>query len=149
MLCVLLVLIDQIIKYYIVTNKPIKVIIPGYLKIVYAENTGTIFGLASGSNTVVSIIATIIVVFLCILLFGTSKRYSSKRRAFKIILAGGIGNLIDRFLRGFVVDYVSLKFFGVCNFADFLIVIGVVMLLFENIYELKNGREKNEDRREI
>lgn len=149
MICVLLVVIDQIIKSYILANKPLKVLIPGWLKIVYAENTGTVFGLAPGSNSIVTIIAMLIVIFLVFILFFTTEKYSAKRKAFKIILAGGIGNLIDRFFRGFVIDYVWIKFFGVCNFADFLIVIGVFMLLFTNIYELRNGREKNEDRREI
>lgn len=149
MLCVLLILIDQIIKAYIVANKPTKVIIPGIIKIVYSENTGTVFGIAPGSNQIICIFATLIVIALGLLVFFTTKKYSLKRKAFKFILAGGIGNLIDRFLRGFVIDYVQLKFFGICNFADFFIVIGVILLLIANIYELKNGREVNEDRREI
>ena len=62
-----------------------------------------------------------------------------------MILAGGIGNLIDRLYRGYVIDYVYIKPFGVCNFADFIIVLGAIMLL----YELKNGRGRNEDRREL
>ena len=95
------------------------------------------------------IVAIVIIIALGLLIFFTTEKYSSKRRAFQLILAGGIGNLIDRFYRGCVIDYVKLKFFGVCNLADFLIVIGVVWLLIANIYELKNGREINEDRREI
>ncbi len=66
-----------------------------------------------------------------------------------MILAGGIGNLIDRLYRGYVIDYVYIKPFGVCNFADFIIVLGAIMLLIEGLYELKNGRGRNEDRREL
>ena len=149
MLCLLFVLIDQIIKAYIVAEKPVKVIIPDIIKIVYSENTGTVFGLAPGSNSMLCIVAIVIIIALGLLIFFTTEKYSSKRRAFQLILAGGIGNLIDRFYRGCVIDYVKLKFFGVCNLADFLIVIGVVWLLIANIYELNNGREINEDRREI
>lgn len=46
MFCILFIIIDQVIKYYIAKFKPIKVIIPKILKIVYAENTGTVFGIA-------------------------------------------------------------------------------------------------------
>ena len=47
-----------------------------------------------------------------------------------MIIGGGIGNLIDRVLYGYVIDYLSLSFFSpVCNFADYCITIGTVMLM--------------------
>ncbi len=47
-----------------------------------------------------------------------------------LIMGGGIGNLIDRMFRGFVVDYLSLSFFPpVCNFADYCVTIGAVLLV--------------------
>lgn len=46
MFCVLFIIIDQVIKYYITKFKPIKVLIPKILRIVYTENTGTVFGIA-------------------------------------------------------------------------------------------------------
>ena len=46
MFCVLFIIIDQVIKYYITKYKPIKVLIPKILRIVYTENTGTVFGIA-------------------------------------------------------------------------------------------------------
>ena len=47
-----------------------------------------------------------------------------------LIIGGGIGNLIDRLFRGFVVDYLQLSFFPpVCNFADYCITIGAVLMV--------------------
>ena len=46
-----------------------------------------------------------------------------------MIIGGGVGNLIDRILNSYVVDYLSLTFFPpVCNFADYVIVVGVILL---------------------
>ena len=67
MLCLLFVLIDQIIKAYIVAEKPVKVIIPDIIKIVYSENTGTVFGLAPGSNSMLCIVAIVIIIALVII----------------------------------------------------------------------------------
>ena len=47
-----------------------------------------------------------------------------------LIIGGGIGNLIDRIFYGYVIDYISLSFFPpVCNFADYAITIGTILLI--------------------
>lgn len=102
-----------------------------------------------GSNDLLSIIAFVIIIAIGLLIFFGSEKYSLKRKAYQMILAGGIGNLIDRIIRGYVIDYVYIKPFGACNFADFIIVFGAILMLFEGLYELKNGRGRNEDRREL
>jgi signal peptidase II len=65
-----------------------------------------------------------------------------------LIIGGGIGNLIDRVAYGYVVDYLSLTFFRpVCNFADYCIVIGVILLavylLFLADREEKKGKQND------
>ena len=52
MLTIFMVIIDQLLKYYIYTNRPQIVLIQNWLGITYAENTGTVFGLAQGSNII-------------------------------------------------------------------------------------------------
>lgn len=138
MLSFVMIAIDQVIKYFVFMNRPQIIVIPGWLSITYAQNTGTVFGLAQGSNILFMIIAFIIIAaVLCIILEQEKKeKYSFKQKLWKIILAGGISNLIDRVCRGYVIDYVSLKFFGICNLADFFIVFGVILLAVEEIKDL-------------
>ena len=138
MLVFMMILIDQIIKYYVYINRPEFNIIPKWLGITYAENTGTVFGFAQGSNLILMLIAFSILIVLSFIIIKNKKRnkYSYKQKLLKIILAGGISNLNDRVCRGFVIDYVSLKFFGVCNLADFCIVVGITLLVIEEIKDL-------------
>lgn len=137
MLCIIMILIDQLIKYYIYINRPQITIIPKWLGITYAENTGTLFGMAQGSNIILIAAAIIIISLILFIVFKKTKKYSLERKLWQLILAGGIGNLIDRIFRGFVIDYVSLKFFGVCNIADFCIVFGVILLIIREIKTIK------------
>ena len=139
MLSFILILIDQIIKNYMFLNQPQITLIPKWISITYAKNTGTLFGLAQGSNYILIVTSVIIILGIIYIIAKKTDKYSLNRKMWQLILAGGISNLIDRVYRGFVIDYVSLKFFGVCNLADFCIVIGVVFLFILEIKELKNS----------
>ena len=60
-----------------------------------------------------------------------------------MIVSGGIGNLIDRFFRSFVIDYIEVLFidFPVFNFADILVTVGSFLLAFYLIYDTLKDRE--------
>ena len=137
MLSLILILIDQLIKNYIFLNQPQITLIPKWISITYAENTGTLFGLAQGSNLILIITSLIIILGILFIIKNKTDKYAFDRKLWQVILAGGISNLIDRVYRGFVIDYVSLKFFGVCNLADFCIVFGVILLTLEEIKNMK------------
>lgn len=139
MLCIIMVLIDQLIKYFVFLNEPKFVVIPKWLSIIYTKNTGTLFGIAQGSNMVFIVTSLIIIFLILFIMFKKIDKYSFKRKLWQLVLAGGISNLIDRIFRGFVIDYVSIKFFGVCNLADFCIVIGVILLAIEEVKDLMKG----------
>ena len=68
-----------------------------------------------------------------------------------LIIGGGIGNLIDRIFLGYVIDYLQLSFFSpVCNFADYCISIGTVLLvinllLFSDMKDEKKIDKKSEE----
>ena len=55
-----------------------------------------------------------------------------------MVIAGGLGNLIDRIFRGFVVDYIEVQFmdFAVFNFADILVTCGAFMIMGYTVYDL-------------
>ena len=136
--------IDQIIKYFIVQglapNGSVTVI-NGLLSLTYVENRGVAFGMFQNHVWVfTALTSALIAVFIWMIV---RKKFSGKLFyvCAALMIGGGIGNLIDRIFRGFVVDYLSLSFFPpVCNFADYCITAGAVMLVF--ILLFKSSRDK-------
>lgn len=117
-------------------------VIDKFFYLTYVENRGAAFGIFQGKTTVLSVIAG---VALCVLLYLiASGRIGSKFATFtlSLIFAGGVGNLIDRIFRGFVVDYLdfsALFGFPVFNLADCCVVIGAILFIF---YALAYDRKK-------
>lgn len=138
---VILVIIDQITKYLAVVNIAQQGIesvefIPGVLKFVYSENDGMALGIGSESFRWVFVAITVIV---CAVLIYFMTRENFKHKLFfasvSMIVAGGVGNLIDRVLKGYVVDFLSLSFFEpICNFADYCITAGTITLIVYIIF---------------
>ncbi len=142
---------DQLIKYFVVTYlKPIgeKLIIPGVLRFTYVENDGAMMGLFGGKAQVMMWITVVIIAVLLVLLLLKKIKFGFNYCCLVAIIAGGIGNLIDRFRLGFVVDYIDVLFvkFYVFNFADCLITVGAFLIIGYQIYEIiretKGKKEK-------
>jgi len=129
MLTILIVILDQIIKNFVVKINPQICIITDIFGINYTKNTGGIYGVMQNSNLLFIVLAVAILVIFS-LCYKYVKDSKIKKVLWQIILAGGMSNLLDRIFRGFVVDFVSLKFFGVFNTSDACIVISVIILIF-------------------
>ncbi|MDD6848750.1 MAG: signal peptidase II [Oscillospiraceae bacterium] len=132
-LAVLVAVIDQVLKYLVVNfldkTNPTE-IIPNLFSLTYVENKGAAFGMLADARWIFITFTIIITAFLIYILF--KKRISNKLflTSVVLIIGGGIGNLIDRIFLGYVVDYLSISFFPpVCNFADYCITIGAVLLV--------------------
>ena len=142
---------DQLIKYFVVTYlKPIgeKLIIPGVLRFTYVENDGAMMGLFGGKAQVMMWITVVIIAVLLVILLLKKIKFGFNYCCLVAIIAGGIGNLIDRFRLGFVIDYIDVLFvkFYVFNFADCLITVGAFLIIGYQIYEIiretKGKKEK-------
>ena len=153
LLFAVLVLIDQLTKlvadvYFNQPTSPAKIdVIPHWISLTIAYNDGIAYGIGGDSATSVKIgviIATgVMMAGLSVFFFVADKRRSFLRSAFVFIVAGGVGNLIDRVhykvwtdtLYG-VRDMVDLSRFGfaVCNFADFFITAGAIMLVLSLLF---------------
>lgn len=128
-----LVIIDQIIKYFVSAYlQPVGSInvIDNLFSLVYVENRGVAFGMFSGMHWLFIALTSVL---LAIIIFYMFKK-RPKGRFFYIcaalIIGGGVGNLIDRIFYGYVIDYISLSFFPpVCNFADYCITAGTILLV--------------------
>ncbi len=160
-LFIALIAVDQVIKiwadhYFIdVLKDPyakIK-IIPGVIELCMEYNRGIAFSSFSGASMgwklVIVISTALLMCGLAVLFFKVDRRRAFLRLALIFIIAGGVGNLIDRIIykvwdpatatgiRDGVRDMVRLKIifdFGVCNFADFFIVAGAVMLVLSMLF---------------
>ena len=143
--------LDQLSKLYIASHLVLHediVLIPNWLDITYTLNPGAAFSLFAGmpawfrSSFLLGLAAGAIVV-LTILLIKDS-RFSLTSASLALILAGAIGNLIDRIWRGPVVDFILMHYYShnypVFNVADSAITIGVALIL---ISSLKSGSSAN------
>ncbi len=155
---VFLVAADLVTKYLEERFAWNAVIIPGFAEIESGHrNPGCAFSfLADNPNVGQPILITLTILLLFVLIFGfvfLPKRATVLRTSVSIVIAGAIGNLVDRIFIPFAVrDWFGLWMFGnmtYCNLADFWIVIGVALavidLLFLNDWAVfpltKNAKE--------
>lgn len=121
-------------------------VIPGILDFTLVHNTGAAWGMFGNMTDVFIVIALIICVAIVVFLFFTSKAtdyFTVVACAF--IFAGGLGNAIDRFVNGYVVDMIAVTFidYPVFNVADCAITIGVVLLLISVLFVNRSTYEQN------
>lgn len=132
-LALLLVAIDQVIKYFVLIYlKPAVSItaIPHLLDLVYVENTGAAFGMLRDSRWFFIVLTSVMIIAFIVMLIKNQSSSKLFSIASVLIIGGGIGNLIDRIVYGYVIDYLQLSFFSpVCNFADYCITAGTVLLV--------------------
>ena len=126
-----IILLDQITKAILIGKNT--TVIPNVLNFTYTENTGVAFGI--GSNNLLFIIIVNIIVLGMIIKFIKEREEQvnfSILISLILILSGGIGNLIDRIVRGYVIDFIDLNVFNFPNFniADISISIGIILLIF-------------------
>ncbi len=127
------IIIDQISKHIIISNNVNITLIPNLLNFTYVQNFGAAFGTMQGANYILAIIS----LFICLVVIGyiiyQYKKGIIPSFGLFLILTGGIGNLIDRFFRGFVIDFIDTPFIATFNIADSLIVIGCFWLIIETL----------------
>ena len=121
----------------------------GVLQLTYVENRGSAFGMFSDRRWVFMVFSVVAIVAIAVYLVKRDPPLLTCV-ALSLILSGGIGNMIDRIVRGYVVDFVDfcLIHFAVFNFADTLVCVGagllVLILILDTVKERKAGKtEKN------
>lgn len=143
-LVVLLVFLDQLTKYLAVhhlMNNSDVVLIPGVLQLHYLENTGAAFSLLQGRQLLFAVITPILLLFLVysVIRMPQEKKYSLLNYIVVIVIAGAIGNYIDRILNNYVVDFIyfSLINFPVFNVADIYVTCSVFILAYLILFYYK------------
>lgn len=140
--------LDQWFKMLVETRlKPIGtyLLIPGVLQFRYTENTGAMMGMLPGKTVLMAVLAVVMLIVMLIVIF--SKKVTSKVLycALVCVFSGGLGNIIDRIFRGFVIDYIEVLFvkFYIFNFADCLITVGAfAILIYELVLMIRDQKRK-------
>ena len=145
-----LVVLDQIVKYLVRAHIPLGgavPFIPYLLELTYVQNTGAAFSLMRRHTWLLTLISAAVVLAMCgLILKGFFKNRLGMFSA-ALVLAGGVGNLIDRVVFGFVTDMFQTTFmeFAVFNVADCCITVGVPLLfLYVWFYVGKDGKKDAE-----
>ncbi len=138
-LSIIFLIVDQITKILVVNS-----LVPGenieiiknIFSIIYTNNTGAAFSILLGKRIFLIVVAVLII---GVLLYYIKRNKIEKKIdiiALSFVIGGSIGNLIDRIVRGYVIDFISIKLgnynFPIFNVADILIVIGVFLLLLSS-----------------
>ena len=142
----LLVGLDQWSKYLTVQNISLgetKEFIPGFLSLTHLRNTGAAWSLLEGKMIffyVITVIVSVVIIYLLIKNYKKSNWYSV---GLSFVLAGAIGNFIDRVRLGYVVDMLQTDFmnFPIFNVADSTLVVGVICIFIYLILDEKAAKE--------
>ena len=140
----LLILLDQAVKGYVVKEIPLggmRRFIPKVVSFTYLKNSGAAFSMLENQQWFFTIITLIAMGAAFVYLYRHIKGSIWLLLGLTLIISGGIGNFIDRLRQGFVVDMFHLDFmnFAIFNVADIYLTIGVGLLLIYLLREESHG----------
>nr|WP_305069127.1 signal peptidase II [Limosilactobacillus kribbianus] len=139
MLALVLVALDQLVKHWVVATISLgasKTVLPGVLALTNLHNTGAAWSMLSGQQgffVLITVAALAIIGYLMV----RWRHQRSLMIGLTLILAGTLGNFIDRLAHGYVVDMFETLFvsFPVFNVADSCLTIGVLILIIAILRE--------------
>lgn len=136
---IIFLLIDQLskglISLYIPLNESFK--LTNFLSITYVHNIGAAFSILQGARWLFIILGIIALNIIYIFFIKDKKLTNFEIIIYALMLSGIIGNIIDRVLYGYVIDFIDITLFNfaIFNFADSFIVISVILLV---VFKWKN-----------
>ena len=155
-LTVVLVAIDQLVKYLVLQNISLGEhvpFIPYILDLTYVQNTGAAFSMLNQHTWLLTVVSLVLSVVLAAAIWKNFFRHPLGKVTLTLLLGGAVGNLSDRGFRGFVVDMFNVLFmeFAVFNVADICVVVGGIaagvyyVLLMDKLEGRKEEGEPHAD----
>ena len=151
LLVAVLVAADQIVKYLVRTYIPLGTsvpFLPGLVELTHWQNTGAAFSILSGHTWLLTLVSAVVAVVIAVVLFKRVFHHPLGVASLSVVLAGAIGNLIDRALFGSVTDMFNLLFmrFAVFNVADICVVCGGIAfcVYFLFLYDKEKKEEPHD-----
>jgi len=138
----LLTIFDQYTKARMTEIKNIT--FTDYFSFTYAENTGIAFGIPVPLYLLILLTILLIAAFLYFSIKELNINSYLTLTAVSLVVAGGVGNFLDRVLYGYVIDFIRIWNYPTFNFADIIILVGVLMIIA--FYgRMKGTKIKNKD----
>ena len=141
------ILIDFIVKIIVNSNMSVYdsiIIIPNFFSITYVRNIGAAFSIMENSRILFIIIGFVALILIYKYLIMNKVLNKYLMISYSMLIGGIIGNMIDRIIYGYVIDYLSFNIFGynapIFNLADTFIVVSIIMLL---LYEVGGSHARN------
>ena len=133
--------LDQLTKWLAVVNLQGEASFPLWrdvLHFTYVENTGMAFGMLKDHRWVFMVFSTVSIIALLIYLFRFRPESRWMQISMAFIIGGGIGNMIDRIILGYVIDFIDFTLinFAVFNIADSFVCVGAGMMIVYLIIDL-------------
>lgn len=158
-LCIVLVGLDQLSKMWArgaLKGQTDITVIPGLLSFSYLENRGAVWGIFQNKTVFLILFTAVIFVVVLFIYFRLpmEKRYHPARLLLVFIAAGGLGNIIDRIMFGYVTDFIRFDFidFPTFNVADIYITVcemlAIILVLFVYREDLSESDKSGKKRKE-
>lgn len=140
---ILLLILDQIVKYWTVANLALHTgqpLIPNVVSLFYIRNTGAAWGILSG-NMLFFFIVTVAICIGLVVWAHRQKRRPMEYLAYVLIFSGAVGNFIDRLRLGYVIDMFKFEFidFPIFNVADICLTLGVAIMILDTVVSEMRG----------
>ena len=134
------ILLDQLTKLIVSGGMELYESIPlweNVLHITYIQNRGAAFGMLADRRWVFLIISSITIIAMLAFLLRSKSRNPLLIASVAMILSGGIGNMIDRLVLGYVVDMIEVRLikFAIFNVADSFVCVGAALLFLTILFE--------------
>lgn len=123
-------------------------LIQDVLHLTYLENRGAAFGMMQNKKWLLVWATAAVLLILILAVMAGKIKGTFPLFSVCTIIGGGIGNLIDRVYRGYVIDYIHVKIvnFAIFNFADICVTVGTAMLIVYLLFHELLGRKKTEEK---